>query len=72
MDPVACGTGSGSIGSRMNTPRAELPDAWKKAFQMIEKFGLTPHGPLSPYKCGREIVHDQFDVLAMPKLPANK
>lgn len=36
--------------------------AWKKAFEMVDKFGLSPHGPLCPYRCGREIVHDQFDV----------
>jgi hypothetical protein len=49
---------------------AELPDLWKKAFEMIDKYGLGPHGPLSPYKCGREVVHDQFDVLDKP--PTNK
>lgn len=49
---------------------AELPDLWKKAFEMIDKYGLGPHGPLSPYKCGREVVHDQFDMLVKP--PMNK
>jgi hypothetical protein len=36
--------------------------AWKKAFELIDKYGLRPHGPLCPYRCGREIVHDEFDV----------
>lgn len=46
--------------------------AWKKAFEMIEKYGLAPHGPLCPYKCGREVVHDPFDVLTAPKPPSKK
>jgi hypothetical protein len=46
--------------------------AWKRAFEMIEKYGLAPHGPLCPYRCGREVVHDPFDVSTIPKAPSKK
>lgn len=54
------------------TPRPSIVDAWKKAFEMIEEYGLGPHGPLCPYKCGRDIVHDRFDVSAAIRSPPQK
>jgi len=53
------------------TPDTTPLDAWRKAFEMIEKYGMGPHGPLCPYKCGREIIHDQFDMLTTLE-PRNK
>jgi hypothetical protein len=41
--------------------KKDLIAAWKKAFEMIDKYGLGPHGPLSPYRCGRDVVHDIYD-----------
>lgn len=41
--------------------KADRLTAWAKAFAMIDQFALAPHGPLCPYRCGREVVHDQFD-----------
>lgn len=44
-----------------------LLSAWEKAFEMIDKYGLGPHGPLSPYRCGRDVVHDIYDEPATKK-----
>ena len=43
-------------------PTPDPLSLWKNAFAMIDRHGLGPHGPLCPYHCGREVVHDQFDV----------
>jgi predicted lipoprotein DUF2380 len=55
-----------------NRETAQLPEVWARAFEMIEKYRLGPHGPLSPYRCGRDVVHDQFDVLVALKQPSAK
>lgn len=42
--------------------RAHQFGAWKQAFEMLDRYGFSPHGPMCPYRCGREVMHDLFDV----------